>query len=482
MPCAGGSCGGGGPGYKTPLDAAKNGPREKILYVPCIQPQGVKATKPDYLATVDVDPESPTFCQVIHRLLMPYAGDELHHSGWNVCSSCHDDPDLKRDHLVLPGLGSDRVYLVDVSDPKSPKHDMIVEPEEMHKVGVTTPHTAHCLPSGHIMISTMGDLKKDGLGEFVLIDAKTGKVTGLWTKGKQARFGYDFWYQPYFDVMMSSEWGSPRCFLDGPESQYIHNPETYGRSINVFSWSERRLLQTLDLGEDGIAPLEIRFLHNPRKPICFVGCAVYANVYRMTQREDKTWFAEKAINVPAKKVEGYGESEIQGMITDILISLDDRFLYFSNFFHGDVRQYDISDPFNPRLTGQVFLGGKICKGGPVKVIEDKELKEQPEMPVIKGRSLYGSPQMLQLSLDGKRLYVSSALFSPWDRAFYPEHVKHGSFIVQLDVDVEKGGMKINPDFLVDFGKEPDGPVLAHEMRYPGGDCTSDIWLDCGDKQ
>lgn len=56
---------------------------------------------------------------------MPYAGDELHHSGWNVCSSCHDDPNLKRDHLVLPGLGSDRVYIVDVSNPTEPKHDMV---------------------------------------------------------------------------------------------------------------------------------------------------------------------------------------------------------------------------------------------------------------------------------------------------------------------------------------------------------------------
>ena len=28
--------------------------------------------------------------------------------------------------------------------------------------------------------------------------------------------------------------------------------------------------------------------------------------------------------------------------------MDDRFLYFSNWLHGDLRQYDISDPANPR--------------------------------------------------------------------------------------------------------------------------------------
>ena len=49
-----------GPGYKDPKSAMK-GPREKIVYIPCIQPD---TTKPDYLSTVDVDPESPNFCKV----------------------------------------------------------------------------------------------------------------------------------------------------------------------------------------------------------------------------------------------------------------------------------------------------------------------------------------------------------------------------------------------------------------------------------
>lgn len=49
-------------------------------------------------------------------------------------------------------------------------------------------------------------------------------------------------------------------------------------------------------------------------------------------------------------------------------------------------------------------------------------------------------------------------------------------MLQIDVDTENGGLCVNPDFLVDFGKEPWGPARAHEMRYPGGDCTSDIWV------
>ncbi|KAI0221065.1 hypothetical protein LSAT2_027522 [Lamellibrachia satsuma] len=53
-----------GPGYKSPMDAFKNGPREKLLYTVCIRNKMQGKEKPDYLATVDVDPDSPTYSQV----------------------------------------------------------------------------------------------------------------------------------------------------------------------------------------------------------------------------------------------------------------------------------------------------------------------------------------------------------------------------------------------------------------------------------
>jgi len=52
-----------GPGYPSPL-AAMEGPTEKLMYIACIQSQPEIVKKPDYLATVDIDPESDTYCQV----------------------------------------------------------------------------------------------------------------------------------------------------------------------------------------------------------------------------------------------------------------------------------------------------------------------------------------------------------------------------------------------------------------------------------
>jgi len=83
--------------------------------------------------------------------------------------------------------------------------------------------------------------------------------------------------------------------------------------------------------------------------------------------------------------------------------------------------------------------------------------------------------MLQMSLDGRRLYMTTSLYSTWDEQFYPDMVKNGSQLLRLDVDTENGGLYPDREFLIDFNGEPGGPVLAHEIRYPGGDCSSDIW-------
>ncbi|NXM78682.1 SBP1 oxidase, partial [Serilophus lunatus] len=489
-----------GPGYASPLDAMKgkswesiptsSRPREQLLYLPCISRSPGKEN-PDYLATVDVDPTSPTYCQVIHRLPMPHLWDELHHSGWNTCSSCFGDPGKSRRFLVLPGLLSSRIHVVDVgTQPRAPRLHKVVEPEELFRKGnVAHPHTSHCLPSGEVLISCLGDPQGNGKGSFILLDGETFEVKGNWEKGdKIPSLGYDFWYQPRHNVLMSTEWGVPRVLREGfdpadvdrgqrppPAPAVPQPPRLYGRHVNVWDWSSRRLLQALDVGQ-GSVPLEIRFLHDPSAAQALVGCALGGTVQRLYRTQEGDWAAEKVIEIPRKKVQEWLLPDMPGLITDILISLDDRFLFLSNWLHGDIRQYDITDPRRPRLVGQVFVGGSISKGGPVTVLEDKELQEQPEPFVIQGKKVPGGPQMLQLSLDGKRLYVTNSLFSPWDRQFYPEMLREGSVMLQILVDTDKGGLEVNPNFLVDFGKEPWGPVLAHEMRYPGGDCTSDIWL------
>ncbi|KAG6394841.1 hypothetical protein SASPL_145431 [Salvia splendens] len=216
--------------------------------------------KPDYLATVDTDPNSPTYSKVIHRLSMPYLGDELHRSGWNACSSCHGDPSAVRRFLVLPFLLSGPVDTQ--KDPRAPSLHKVVNPKDIiEKTGVAYPHTAHCLASGEIMVSCLGD--KDGNAEgngFLLLDSDFN-VKGRWEKpGHSPLYGYDFWYQPRHKTMISTSMGAPSTFIKGFNVQHVSDG-LYGRHLHVYSWPGGELKQTLDFGNNGLVPLEASWGH-----------------------------------------------------------------------------------------------------------------------------------------------------------------------------------------------------------------------------
>jgi selenium-binding protein 1 len=438
--------------FATPKEAAKS-PPEKLAYVLGVY-AGTGVNEPDFLATVDLDPASKTYSQVVHRLPMPNAGDELHHFGWNACASCHG---LRaRRYLIIPGLVSGRIHVVDTQAPEKPRLHKVIEPDEIvRKTKLTAPHTVHCLADGRVMISMLGDEKLDGPGGFLLLDEKFD-VAGRWeadTKGMN--FNYDFWYQPRHNVMVSSEWGAPKTTRAGFKLDDVKAGK-YGHHLHFWDWSKRKIARSIDLGEKGMVPLEVRFHHDPESTHGYVGAALSSVMWHFSKAAEG-WKAEKVIEVEPKEVKGW-DFPVPGLISDLVVSLDDRWLYFSNWLHGDVRQYDISDPAKPKLTGQVWVGGVLGKG-----------------PQLGGRAARGGPQMLQLSLDGKRLYVTDSLVSSWDNQFYPNIAKNGSLMLQLDADTEKGGLKLNEKFLVDFGKEPGGPARAHEMRFPSGDSTSDVW-------
>ena len=381
----------------------------------------------------------------------------MHHFGWNACSSCHDDQSKSRRFLVIPGIRSSRIYIVDTIEPKAPTLHKVIEPEEIRaKTNLTAPHTVHCLADGQVMISMLGDGDGNAPGGFLLLNDQF-EILGRWEhQADGMKYNYDFWYQPRHNVMVSSEWGAPKTFYPGFDLNDVA-AGNYGRHLHFWDWEKRDLTQSIDLGEEGLIPLEVRFHHDPDSTHGFVGAALSSNIWHW-QKNGSQWDINKIIDVPTIDLEGF-PVPLPSLITDLLISLDDRFLYFSNWLHGDLRQYDISDPHSPKLTGQVWIGGLLGKSEP-----------------LNGRSLEGGPQMLQLSLDGKRLYVTNSLFSSWDNQFYPTMSKNGGYLLQIDCDTEKGGLSINEDFYIDFGAEPKGAARAHEMRYPGGDVTSDIWI------
>jgi hypothetical protein len=107
-----------GSGYPSPKEAMEKAEREKVLYTMALY-VGTDVEEPDYLATVDVGPESSTYSQVIHRTPMPNVGDELHHFGWNACSSCHGDESKSRRFLIVLGQRSSWIHVIDTADERA---------------------------------------------------------------------------------------------------------------------------------------------------------------------------------------------------------------------------------------------------------------------------------------------------------------------------------------------------------------------------
>jgi selenium-binding protein 1 len=446
----------GAPGWASPAEAMKAA-REKFLFVSCTY-ANTGVTSADYLAVVDADPGSATYSQVVHRLPLPNVGDELHHYGWNICSACHGRPGDRR-YLIVPGLKSSRVHIIDAFEPAKLKLEKVIEPDEIgRKANLSAPHTVHCLPDESVMISMLGDAAGNGPGGFLLLDPNFN-IAGRWEEEAGGmKYNYDFWYQPRAGVMVSTEWAAPNTFTNGFNPDDIGRGK-YGRRLNVWDWKSHKLQQSIDLGDDGLIPLEIRFAHDPEKSVGFVGAALSSTIWTISRSKSgmsgEPWKAERTVTVKPVMLAG---KPVPGLISDLVVSMDDRFLYFANWLQGDVRQYDISDPFKPKLTGQIYIGGLLGKAG-----------------AIHDRKLAGGPQMLQLSLDGRRLFVTNSLYSTWDNQFYPEIAKQGSWLVQINCDTSRGGLSVDERMFVDFGREPNGPVRAHEVRYPGGDCTSDIF-------
>jgi selenium-binding protein 1 len=251
--CATGSA---GPGWASPREAIK-APREQFLYTSCIY-WGTGVDQPDFLGVVDVHPESDTYGKIAHRTSMPYVGDELHHFGWQTCSSSNGTCGLERRHRIVPGFRSSRVHILDVkSDPRCPQIAKVIEPKEIIKMtGYSRPHTVHCLPGGIVVMSMMGDAEGNAPGGLAALDAKTFDVLGRWEKekGPQALM-YDFWYQPQHNVMVTGEFTAPSVYEGGFQLDDV-KAGRYGQRLHVWDLKKCSHVQTIDFGAEGLVPLE----------------------------------------------------------------------------------------------------------------------------------------------------------------------------------------------------------------------------------
>ena len=459
--------------YRSPADAAA-APPEKLAYLATFSRP---ADRPDALAVVDVDPQSPSYASVVGFTELPHLGDELHHFGWNACSSAlcptGDHKHGDRRYLIVPGLRSSRLYVFDTeANPAEPPIVKVLGPEELGKrASYSRPHTVHCGP-GAVFVSCLGGDGEDGPGGIALLDHSTFEVTGQWEADRGDQYlAYDVWWHVMHDVAITSEWGTPSMIEDGIVPELLLGRK-YGHRLHFWDMNTRKNVQTIDLGDEHQMALELRPAHDPGRLYGFVGVVVSvadlsASIWLWHENPDAAgegdrWAAAKVITIPAEPapaeqlpplLQGFGA--VPPLVTDIDLSVDDKFLYVSCWGTGELKQYDVSDPFHPREVGSVRIGGIA--------------REQPH-PAKPDAPLRGGPQMVEVSRDGKRVYVTNSLYGAWDDQFYPGGV--GAWMAKLDVNPD-GGITFDARFF------PEGEAFrgrrVHQVRLHGGDASSDSY-------
>jgi selenium-binding protein 1 len=451
--------------YPSPRMAMKAAP-EKLAYVASFDPD---RKTPDALSVVDVDPASSRYGKIVGNVAMPNTGDELHHFGWNACSSClcpnAPHPHAERRYLVVPGLRSSRIHILDTKpDPSSPKIVKVIEPKEVaDRSGYTRPHTVHCGPEG-IYVAALGNSEGKGPGGVFLMDHESFDVRGQWeiNRGPQ-QLAYDAWWHLGYDTMVTSEWGTPDTFEDGLVPEILLGAK-YGRRLHFWNLHRREHVQTIDFGPDYQLVFELRPAHDPTKAYGFVNCVIslkdLSSSIWVWHRDGTKWAVRKIIDIPAEPADPdllppvlKGFKAVPPLVTDIDLSMDDRFLYVSCWGTGDFLQYDVSDPFEPKLTGKVRIGGIVSRAA---------------HPAAPNKPLSGGPQMVEISRDGRRVYFTNSLYGAIDGQFYD-----GGFdgwMVKLDTAPD-GGMAFDQKFFLEW---PKGH-LPHQVRLEGGDCSSDSY-------
>ena len=457
--------------YRSAADAIA-APTEQLAYVVAFDRAG---TRPDALTVVDTDADSPTYGQLVGWAELPTVGDELHHFGWNACSSAlkHEGHDmgsdgLQRRYLLLPGLRSSTIHVYDTRpDPRSPRlHKTITAEELAEKAGYSRPHTLHCGPDGVFLTCLGSGEGDDGPGGIALLDHSTFDVLRAWETDRGPQYlAYDAWWHLNQNTLVSSEWGTPAMVEDGlvPELLLANR---YGHRLHFWDLAEGRHQQTVDLGSEHQMVLELRPSHDPDATWGFVGVVVStadlsASVWRW-HRDGEEWKAEKVITIPAEPADPDDLppalkpfSAVPPLVTDIDLSVDDRMLYVSCWGTGELKQFDVSDPATPREVGSIRLGGVV---------------RRTAHPAAPGEPLAGGPQMVEVSRDGRRVYVTNSLYGAWDDQLYPDGV--GAWMAKIDAD-PAGGMEADPRFFP-HGSDFRG-LRVHQVRLQGGDASSDSY-------
>ncbi len=389
--------------------------QEDFVYVWTLGVEGLGDGQ-DKLVTIDVNPKSAHYGQVVHSLSVG-GRNEAHHSGFT------DD----RNYLWAGGLDTNKLFIFDVhTDPAKPKLHKVVTDFVEKSGGVVGPHTTYALP-GRIMITGLSNNKDHG-GRTALVEytnegdyvathwmptdenLRGAEKTGNYADG----YNYDVRVLPRRNVMLTSSFtGWSNYMMDF--GKMLQDPEAmkrFGNTVVLWDLHSKKPTKVFDVPG---APLEIRCAWQPDHNWCVTTTALTSKIWLIYEDDKGEWQSAAVADI--------GDPSKVPLPVDISISSDDSRLWVNTFMDGKTRLFDMSDPHAPKQVYEKVIGRQV--------------------------------NMASSSWDSQRIYYTSSLLANWDKKGEDNEQYFKSYVWD--------GEKLVEQFSIDFNKEKLG--RAHQMRF-----------------
>ena len=365
----------------------------------------------DKLVTIDVNPASKRYGQVVHKVSV--AGKprgEAHHMGFT------DD----RRFLWAGGLDDSRIHVFDVgSNPAKPRLVKTIA-NFTSKSGFVGPHTFYAMP-GRMLVAGLSNSKTNGgvtgmalynnRGDVISTHAMpTAEVGGVKGDG----YGYDIAINPGRNAMLTSSFTGRDNYMR-PLGEVVKDGEAMKRFGNTMVLWDLKAMKPQQIFNVPGAPLEIRWSLKDGDNWAITATALTSKLWLVKPGVGGQW--------QAKEVGTIGDPAKIPLPVDISISADGKGLWVNTFMDGMTRYFDLSNPEAPKETYAKQTGKQV--------------------------------NMISQSWDGKRVYVTSSLLDKWD--------KGGADNEQFLRAFQWDGKELKLAFEVDFAKQ--GLGRAHHMKF-----------------
>jgi len=395
--------------------------REVLLYVAAVEKTSTGATaSPDAIFTVDVAPWSSTYGKIIYRTDMTAVGDELHHFGY----------DWDQRHLIAGGIFSGRNHVLDVhTDSRRPAIED-VNNNLVSASGYVVPHTVIALPTGNSLMTMIG-AAASGMGApggVIEVDRDGNFVSNFGAGATRdytavgPKYMYDIGIKSELNRMVSTTFGLPKDIAGGIDTT---SPTLgLGDEVCVWDYQSRRVIQRVNLGA-GTGALEARWTNTYGEPVGYTNTPGTGAIWAWEDYDGNGVYAFRQVLTGL------------GIPTDLVMTSDSKYLYAADWGNGRVFQISIYDRLRPVITATLNVP---------------------------------HAQMMRLSQDNKRLYVTNSLLSTWDDdpdLGGPRNANYGIYLIQTNHPYS--GMTLTGNPLVNFSsiqkKFATGTMRPHQIFF-----------------